>query len=515
MSLAILGGLMKQFSARIAVLAGAALLGLAVGCAEVNAGPDFKRTAAFVSERTGVEQSYDPAEADLVESRVNALLAGGLTVDEAVRVALLNNRGFQAIFETVGASRADVVQSGLLTNPSLSAALQLPDAGGRPDYKIGFGQELVDLWQIPVRKKIAEAQLEQTVLTVVRQGITIAADVKSKCYQFLALQQTETIAREDLKLVQRTFDIAQKRFQAGEVGQLDVNLARAAVLGVQLDLINVARDRRIAEAALSRTLGLGRAGQKWTLRDSLPTSAGAEPDDGTLLATAMDRRLDARAAELAAQAAKDDLRREYLSVFPSIVVGAELERLEGRTLPGRKILADTARESIAAGQLTAPTIQSRAERARERRMDIATIFGPTVTMTLPIWDQNQAKIAKARSLLLQKEKEYEDLLELVVQEVQQAATAVRASRDLGRFYREQAVPQAEANVEMTRKAYEAGEQGMVTMIEAQEALITQRRAYVNVVRDGAIAAAELEAAVGGRLPPAPTSQPASTQPSGS
>jgi cobalt-zinc-cadmium efflux system outer membrane protein len=500
---------------RIGVCVVAAFVGLVVGCAKVDSRPDFKRAAGMVADRTGVAQPYDPAEAELVESRVDALLRDGLTTDEAVCVALLNNRGFQALFETIGASRADVVQSGLLTNPSLSANLQFPDAGGRPDYKIGFGQEIVDLWQIPVRKKIAQSQLEQTILAVVRQGVTIAADVKSKCYQLLAFEQAETITREDLKLVQRTLDVAQKRFHAGEVGQLDVNLARASVLNVQLALISIARDRGVAEAALERTLGLGRSARKWTLRDSLPTTVSGAASDDTLMATAVDQRLDARAAEMATRAAQDDLRREYLSVFPSIVLGAELERLEGRSLAGRKVLADTARESIAAGKLTAPTIQSRAERARDRRADIATIFGPTVTMTLPIWDQNQAKIAKARHTLVQKQKEYEDLMDVVAQEVRQAATAVRASRELIGFYREQGLPQAEANVEMTRKAYEAGEQGIVTMIEAQEALITERRAYLNVLRDGAIAVAELEAAVGGRLPAAATTQPASTQPAGS
>src|SRR4051794_1343708 len=97
------------------------------GCARVDATRDFQRAAQVVSERTGAEDIYDPAADALAESKVRALLAETLTVDKAVRVALLNNKAFQGSFQSIGASRADVVQSGLLTNPSVTFMVRFPE----------------------------------------------------------------------------------------------------------------------------------------------------------------------------------------------------------------------------------------------------------------------------------------------------------------------------------------------------------------------------------------------------
>ena len=47
-------------------------------------------------------------------------------VAEAIQVCLLNNPGLQAAFLDIGMARADVVQSGLLSNPSLTALVRFP-----------------------------------------------------------------------------------------------------------------------------------------------------------------------------------------------------------------------------------------------------------------------------------------------------------------------------------------------------------------------------------------------------
>src|SRR5262245_34616946 len=139
------------------------------GCVGVEPRDDYARARSGVRAHTGAHDVFDPEDPDIVQARTDQLLADGLTLDESVRVALLNNRAFQALFDDVGASRADVVQSALLTNPSLALGARFPEGGGRSEITLGFAQDLVDLWQIPIRKKIAQAELEATVLGVVRR----------------------------------------------------------------------------------------------------------------------------------------------------------------------------------------------------------------------------------------------------------------------------------------------------------------------------------------------------------
>ena len=86
--------------------------------------------------------------------------------------------------------------------------------------------------------------------------------------------------------------------------------------------------------------------------------------------------------------------------------------------------------------------------------------------------------------------------------IQEALVAARNAQEKVRFYREQAVPQAEVNIEAARRAYGGGEQSILVLIDAEESLITLRRASLDATLDFAVAVTELERAVGGRLPEA-------------
>ncbi|MFH1416727.1 MAG: TolC family protein [Planctomycetota bacterium] len=482
------------------------------GCASVDPCHDYERTSRMVAERTGIDEVYEPGIEPLIGEKISSLLADGLTIDEAVQVAMLNKPGFQALFAAIGASRADVVQSTLLTNPTFSLSARLPEGGGRSNLSYGLGQELVDLWQIPVRKRVAEAELEQTVLEVVRQGVALAAEARSRYHRLAALEQAIEIGTENLHLAEQSLALAESRLKAGETGQLDVNLLKANVLAVQISLIELKRDRDVARAALSRTLGLARSASPWTLSPSAEPLPSSLPSEQALIVHAMRERPDARIAAERVRAAEEEARRQCLNVFQHVEIGVDGERPERRALPGRKVLADTARASLRNGALTAPDIETRAERNLERRQIIDSLLGPSVAITLPIWDQNQAQIAKASYKAQQSRKEYEDLLDDVARQVQEAQAIAEAAAELSRFFEEQALPQAEANLGLARKSYEAGEQGIVILIEAQESLIAQRLAAVSIDRDYRIAVVELELAVGGRLPAADAIESTSPQP---
>jgi hypothetical protein len=112
---------------------GAVSLIVLPACTTVDPGPDFERAADMTSTRTQVGEVYSPDAEDMIEAKVADLLAGGLTVDEAVCVAMLNNRSFQALSQEIGVSRAELVQSGLLTNPPSRCCWSFLKAAGDPN----------------------------------------------------------------------------------------------------------------------------------------------------------------------------------------------------------------------------------------------------------------------------------------------------------------------------------------------------------------------------------------------
>ena len=163
------------------------------------------------------------------------------------------------------------MQAGLPPNPVFAFSAGFPQgAPGLPDLTYSASQSLVDLLLIPIRKKTAESELEQTRLAVAQEAVEVAGEGKRTCYLLLGLQKAEAITRENLALAERSTALAQRRFEAGEGDHLDVNLARSDALDIKRQLLALQRDRQIAEVDLARVLGLARSQVIWNLVGDLP-----------------------------------------------------------------------------------------------------------------------------------------------------------------------------------------------------------------------------------------------------
>jgi len=77
--------------------------------------------------RTGWEQGT-PEDRQIAD-RVTQLLTGGLTRERAVSIALVNNPHLQATYESLDISQADLVQAGLISNPTIAGSVGFPING--------------------------------------------------------------------------------------------------------------------------------------------------------------------------------------------------------------------------------------------------------------------------------------------------------------------------------------------------------------------------------------------------
>ncbi len=516
----------------------AILLVYLAGCASVKPGKDYEQASGLIGERTGTAEVYDPAAEAEIQNKLDSLLADGLTVDEAISAALLNNHAFQSIFLQIGVSRADLVQSKLLTNPTLSLSARFPEGGGRSNISFGLGQEIVDLWKIPVRKKIAQAELDRTIQHVVQTATELTAQVKNAYYQAVVARRTAEIRDENLKLVKHSLELAQHRFDAGEATILDVNLVKTNVLDVQTQHIAASRDERTSTIALARLLGLSTPLTSLKLTDPLPSPGETVGEDADLVKRAFDARLDVKAAAAELDKAEYEVKRQKRSIFPSVTLGIDGERPERRAPRSLKPLppdppigsisrptasqtlqdyvvqqVKTQRSSLQSmGKSTKDLLfqQLDEKRARdlEKRQTVDLLLGPSLQVTLPIWDQNQAQIAKAQFQLQQKQKDFEELLASVVEDVRISAETLRSTQQLIELSTNETLPLAEQNVDTAQRVYEAGEESILALITAQTTLLAQRESQVTYLGDYAMATAELERAMGGRAtdettPPAP------------
>ncbi|MEP0848075.1 MAG: TolC family protein [Phycisphaerae bacterium] len=501
---------MQTWMVRVALGSTCAVAAAIAGCASVNPRPDYQRAAEHVRRSAGVERLFDPEQLEADARYIDECLSDGLTAEEAARVALLNNVELQAALYDIGAARADLVQAGLLSNPSLGVALRLPSAGGLANIDFDLAQNIAELWQIPVRKRAAERGLDATILAVARLATETAASARTAYYGAAGANRRLEIARENLDVGQKVLELTEFRRQAGAGSELDVNLARGVLLEAELAVKNARLAADSARRALATVLGVSLDADELVLAEDLPEPPAHLFDERLLTAIAWDERLDARALRQSVQGAREQLVLQMRRVFPNVSLGLAFERDARPRAQGRDILADTARASIAAGRLTAPEIESRSARG----VDTDFIIGPLLSLELPVFDQNQAQIAKARFTLEQRVRVLEGLGRTIHQEVREAVDQAQTAWEVARFYRDELVPQVSRSLELSRESYRAGQSSILSVLDAERSYLAARDRYAEAMQLAAAAAPLVERTIGlpfehlleemRRRPPEPT-----------
>lgn len=436
-------------------LAGALLV--LAGCAQVKPGPDFERARGLIEESTGIASVYDPETPELSADELAAFLDDGLALDEAVRLALLNNRTLQAEFMSIGVAKADWVQAGLLANPSLDMLFRFPLDGGRSQIEAFFFQNIVEFWRIPVRKEISQRVLDETVLRIARLAGELVAETRLAYYEALAQEELHRVAQEYLRSISESHDAVQAMREAGAASRFDESLARAPLVRARLAVRVAEFDARDAKRRLAQRLSLEANVDGLALLDPLPELVAVDRDGEALVSRARESRLDLQAYRKALEAAASRIKLESGQRFGDFSIGIGLER---PPLSGDRLL------------------------------------GPAFTWTVPLFDQNQAQIAREEYLYAQAVKTYEALELDVAQQVRAAADrALTASTNVA-FYREELLPQAQENLTFAGDSYAAGQTSVIALLEAQRTFLEARTGFIEVRREAVSALAELERAVG-------------------
>ena len=442
----------------------ALLLALAAGCASVPRDAGFKDVNAMARERVGHDLSWDRGgeEDAQVRDHVRALLAAPLAVDGAVEVALLRNRGLQAVYEELGIAQADLVQAGLLRNPTFGATLRFPNrAGANPDSEFSIAQDFLDIFTLSLRKHVAELQFEQAKARVGNQVLQLVAEVRSAYFSLLAAEHMSGMLREISQGEDAISELSQRQREAGNINDLQLSLELDAALTSRAAVARSDGEALRLREHLARLLGVFGPEAAFKTADLLPEMPDADPALENLESLAIARRLDL--AEARAE-------REVVAGLLSTARGT-------RFLPGIQI-------GVASQRETPEGIRS---------------TGPTVSLELPIFDQGQARLARLEAQAHQAEARLEDLAIRVRSEVRAARSRLIQQRALVEFYRQSVLPLRERILKQTQFQYNAMQIGLPQLLNARQNQTNAYRDYVEGLRDYWTARSDLELAVGGQL----------------
>jgi cobalt-zinc-cadmium efflux system outer membrane protein len=146
----------------------------AAGCTSVNPTPAMHDVQKTIAGRTGQGVEWNDGSPQL---------PGELTAETAVHFALLNNPTLRSTLEEIGISQAELAQATRLKNPEFAASWRFPDgppSAANTEYSIA--QDFLDLIILPLRRKVAAQQLEQTKARVAYEVLKLVANTKGAFY---------------------------------------------------------------------------------------------------------------------------------------------------------------------------------------------------------------------------------------------------------------------------------------------------------------------------------------------
>lgn len=431
---------------------------IAGGCRSVDPAADQDRAAALVAARVEpLGSSQWPAIDPAAEWDGRA----DLTADAAVRCALAAHPDIRAAMDHIAASRADLVQSGLLPNPVLNVSLGFPLGGESGGTSVGVSlvQQLAWILNTRPRQDAAAADLDAQVLAASQSALSLAAEVRALHARIVFAQRLVTEHAAAADSARRALDLSRRAAAAGEASTLEINRRDTRVL--EFDLLTAAAQAQleVLKRDLLHRLGRADADAAWRAAD-LP--AGAIIDQWTepqVIDLARAQRLDVAAAMARAEAARVRAGLAKSDVWSDLEAGAAF---------------------------------SRDEDAREE-------LGPEVSVPIPIFDTGQARTARAAAEARIAASEAASTRNQAIAEARAAWVRARSARDLLDSSAARLVETADQSLELSRRAFAAGALELTGLLEAEANAVQARIRRLELEQAAVLEMIELERAVGGRL----------------
>jgi len=379
----------------------AALAATLAGCAGPVADRAFQDVAATAEQHIGQRPVWIKSDADeaAIRATLDGLLAKPLGPDDAVRVALLNNRRLQANFAELGIGAADLTASWRPANPGFSYARLT--RGGEREVERGVSIDALSLLVLPIAAGIEGRRFERTKLGTATEVLSLAAQTKRAWYEAVAAEQTARYVAQVREAAETKAELARRMRQVGNWSTLDY-------LREQLFYADaLARQGRAGMAATAARERLGRLMGLWgeDMAYVLPERLPALPDKPRAIegieAKAIAERLDIRMAKAEVSA----LQKSY-----------------GLTQATRFI------NVLETGYVR------KSETGQPRQT------GYEISLEVPIFDFGDAKATKAESYYMQSVNHLADAAVSARSAAREAWLAYHTTYDLAKHYRDEIIP---------------------------------------------------------------------------
>ncbi|MHB8121165.1 MAG: TolC family protein [Desulfuromonadaceae bacterium] len=391
-----------------------------------------------------------------------------INLPDAISAALINYGELKALRSERGISEAAAVKAALYPNPVLElggASGALTGSSSENNIFLGISQEFLTGGKREKRSRVAEKELAGFDSRISDSERLLRLEVKSVYYHLLLAHDRLELAQRAEELNISLLRIAGERLAAGDVAELDVNLARV-------------------EAARAEGKKIDAATETASVQQRLLLLMGSPPGDTVSVSGPLDAGIVAgELVELKKQALEN---RHDLKVLKSEIEKAEAEVLLAKAdrIPNVTVGAGYTREH------TLTSLGGMEEKGANN------LFGLKVSFPLPLFDRNQAGQQLASARQNSAKSRYLFALQSIEREVEAAHVRLNSAQKAVSLYRTGILPQLEENLKLVQEAYQLGETGILALIEEQKKFIDVNDSYLTALYNRNMLLVKLEAAVG-------------------
>ena len=398
--------------------------------------------------------------------------SGVVTLQEALRLALLQNPDLASADQDIRSAEARLLQAGLRPNPSLIGDIQ--DFGGSRQYYQGANgaQITVSIAQLvelggkrAARLRAAHFGGELARWDYESRRLEILAQTAQAFISTVAAQERLPLIEADRKLAADSLPTIDQRIAAGATSPVEKTRAEVFVANFDVELQQAKRDLAQARARLAAQWG--------ALEARFSSASGNLDEHGPPLPLAtLGARLDAHPA-LARFSTELDQRRASLALAKTAAVP------DVTLTPGYRHHDDPPSDNVA-------------------------VF--TAQIGLPLFDRNQGNIQAARAELAKVAPQRQAVAARLHTELNDAYSTLQAAREEIATLETRILPTARETFRLINESLEAGKFSYLEVLDARRTLTTGRQELLVAQAAQASAAARIEALTGGPLFAAPNTR---------
>ena len=433
------------------------LLILLPHCMRVNQKKIFEPIQKQSKERINAKPQWRKTP-DILQA--TEALTRGITLQDAISLGLNHNPKLQAHFEEIGIRKADLIQAGFYTNPHIESIFRIPKKDDdHTNIELSASFLLSDLWQVPLRKRVAQDNLEVKTYEIVTEILQLRKEIQLKYIICVHNQEYLQLVREITAVVETLKERIDYRYQFGYSTDLDKYFAESKLGEWRAKTIDAEATVRTAYIALHEILGGSISSQTITLLDTLPLVHLNRSQE-----TLEDFALSSHPMVLIEQAkmarAKHSISYESSRIIDDVQLGIAYERDFEKGTSG---------------------------------------IGPSFGLSVPLFNTNSGNIERARFEFKQAEKALYAQQLMILKNITTQYLTYQSYLEQIDWYNEHVLPPAMKAIEFSKEFFDRMQMSLIVFLETQIDLFQSKLKLLDLQHNALQQYIELEFAIGAQM----------------